>query len=260
MRTLFTGNRTARFQNFVAPPNPQARIFLTLLLLLLSWQSANAQLLNYDTYSISMKAYLNQQWTAERSEWTAAVRGQRWSYIPNVGLAFGLPTVGLNTGQIAAYKQQQGTNAAKLRAIDAKYQLLLNDQLNLLKIEVEKAGVEQAKLLTYSATLEARKSIFEIYQEAFKKKELKPLDFLQQKLAYESAVQQYLLAVKSYQIVVLEVERLAHYNMPNELISYTTEDVEGASSFLEVLPSKLPKGLLTKPSSTSKPVSNPLGN
>jgi len=260
MRTLFAQIRAPRFRNFVHPPNPPLKIFLVTLLLLLSGKSTKAQLLTYDTYAISMKAYLNQQWTAERSEWTAAVRGQKWSYIPNVGLAFGLPTVGLNTGQIAAYKQQQGVNAAKLRAIDAKYQLLLNDQLNLLKIEVEKAGVEQEKLFTYSATLEARRNIFSIYQEAFQKKELKPLDFLQQKLAYESQVQQYQLAVKAYQIVVLEVERLAHYNMPNELISYTTEEVEGSSSFLEVLPSKLPPSVLTKPSSIRKPVSNPLGN
>ncbi len=261
MRTLFRSKRAARFLNFVHPPNPPLSMFLATLLLILSFGSANGQLLNYDTYSLSMKRYLNQQWTAERAEFTEAVKGQRWSYIPSVGLAFGLPSIGLNTGQIASYKQAQGTNAAKLRAIDAKYHVLLNDQLNQLRIEIEKAENEQAKLLSYSTTMAARGRIFSIYQEQFKKREIKPLDFYQQQLSFESAQQEYVLATRSYFIVVLGVERLAHYNMPEENIFYSDGGPEGIDKLLDVAPNLLPPSLLTKPSQTiSKSMINPLGN
>jgi len=220
MRTLFAKIRAAQLKYFVHPPNPPACFFLFVLLLALSGKSAKAQLLTYETYASSLRSYVGQSWAAERAEFTQQIRGQRWAYLPNVGLAFGLPSIGLNTGQIASYKQQQGSNAAKVRAIDARYKVLLNDQLNQLRIEVEKAGIEEQKLNSLVIGLGTKRKIFSIYQEAYSKRELKALDYYSQKLSIQSAEQEYALGLQNFRITILEVERLAHYKMPNEEIYF----------------------------------------
>jgi hypothetical protein len=61
--------------------------------------------------------------------------------------------------------------------------------------------------------------------------------------------------------MVLEIEKLARYDMPQELIYYDGNSVaEGASDVMMVHPSKLPPGLLTKPVQPVQAVGNRLGN
>lgn len=240
MRTLFGAPRTAQNQNSVHPPHPRHVIVLVTALMMLSVQSAKAQLREYGTYAVAMKAYLNRQWTAERAEYTAIQRGKGWNMVPSFGIVFGLPTVSLNTGQIAAYKQYQGETKAKLKSLDLRYELLLNEALNGLRIEVEKAKNEEAKLVILANTATTREILYKIHKEAYEKKESKPIDYYSEKLLYLNSIQAYQLAVKACSIVVLEVEKLAHYNMPTESITYDGDTAsEGSSSPMEVAPNAL---------------------
>lgn len=240
MRALFTRKRTAHSEKFVHPPNPPLVFFLILLALLLSGKSTKAQLLTYEDYAGSLRAYVGQAWAAERAEFSQQVKGQRWAYLPNVGLAFGLPSIGLNTGQIASYKQQQGTNEARVRGIDAKYKLLLNEGLNTLRIELEKALIEKQKLGNLAAALGTKRKIFSIYQEAYSKRELKTLDYYSQKLSMQNSEQEYTLAQQNFLIIILELERLAHYKMPAEEIpkpasDTTISEIRGGRKVTQIL-------------------------
>lgn len=249
MSTLFSLLRAARKRNFVHPPNPRPTILLAMLLLVLTGKNANGQLLNYGTYSLSTKAHFNALWTADRAEYTDLQRGKNWAMIPNVGLAFGLPSVSLNTGQIANYKQRQGETKAKLKSLELRYEVLLNEALNSLSIEIEKAQLEEQKLFILSGVAGIKKKIFDIHQEAFDKRAMKPLDYYREKLAYETTQQEYQIAIRTYQLVVLNVEKLAHYNTPQERIYYAEGEAEGIENTLDVAPSKLPRSVFIKSSS-----------
>ncbi len=261
MRTLFTKNSTVRNRNFVHPPNPPLILLIVGLLLLSSGISAKAQLMNYDTYAISLKSYYNKLWAAERAEFVDIEQGKKWNMVPSFGVAFGLPSINMNTGQIAAYKARQAEVKAKLKSIDMKYEVQLNEGLNNLKIEISKANNAELKLDDYSSVLAARGQIFKIYQEAFNKKEMKPIDFYKEKLIIETANQEYQRAVRDFQVMILEIEKLARYDMPQELIYYDGNSVaEGASNLMMVHPSKLPPGLVVKPVQPARAVGNRLGN
>lgn len=261
MRTLLAIFRTARNRNSVHPPNPPIGILLVGLLLVVSVLSANGQLMEYPTYALPMKAYLNRQWTAERAEFTDLQRGKNWNMVPSVGLVFGLPSVSLNTGQIASYKQRQGETKAKLKSIDLRYELLLNESLNQLRIEVEKAETERAKLGMLGELMTSREKIFKVYKESFTKREMAPLLFYKEEIAFAQSKQEYQLAAMSFQVVILNIEKLAHYGAPSEHIYYDADArPEGATSLMEVDPSNLPESLFTKTSRFGAPIPNPLGN
>jgi hypothetical protein len=231
-------------------------------LLLLAGKNANGQLLPVAPYSLSCKAYLNKQWTAERAEFVNVQRGKNWNLVPSVGLAFGLPSVSFNTGQIASYKQRQSETAAKLKSIDLRYNLMLNEQLNLITIEHNKLEIEQEKMSIIAHENATKAQMWKIYQEAYLKKELKPLDFYAQKLAFEAAQNNYLLAIQQFKIGVLELEKLAHYNMPQEVIYYTDNPEcpleEPRDMMIE--PSALPASLFIKPSQGQRVKTNALGD
>lgn len=259
MRTLFTRNRTVQNRNFVHPPHPPLKFFLLLLLLAVCGRSAKAQqLLDYDTYAVSLKSYLNKAWTAERTEYINIQKGKNWNLVPNVGFAFGLPSINLNTSAVASYKQRQAETAAKLKSIDLKYDLMLNEQLNNLRIEVEKAANENAKLLSYQAQVETRELMYKIYKEAYSKKEMKPIDYLREKLNYETFRADVDNKGRDYLVVVKNVEKLAHYNMPQEVIYYVGRDEvpEGRDSKLMVLPG----APAHTPTPAAEPIKNALGS
>lgn len=253
-------NRAARNQYFVHTPGPPFKILLSFLVLLLSGVNAKAQLMQYQEYSLTLKRHINELWTAERAEFLDIQKGKNWNLIPHVGLAFGLPSVSLNTGQIASYKQRQAETKAKLKSIDLKYQAMLNSELNNLRIEIEKANNEFFKLNSYAEVLNTRKQIFKIYEEAFNKKEMRPLDFYKEKLVYAAASQEYKVATHNFQITILNIERLAYYGQPTEVVYYdSSAEVEG-SNLLMVEPSKLPPSLFSRPAPEPAPMRNPLGH
>lgn len=264
MRTLLRQNRTARNSNFVHPPNPPLQILLALVLMLLTGGSAKAQLKTYEQYAVSLKKYLNASWAAERAEFVDIQKGKKWNLIPSVGLQFGLPSINLNTGQIAAYKARQAENAAKLKSLELKYTVQLNAELNNLKIELEKAQNELARLDNFKEIQETRGQIFKVQTEAFNKRELKPIDIYREKLAFVTVQREYAEAVSNFRLIVLNIEKLAHYDMPNENIWYDgSAEFEGSDNWLTVSPDKIPALLLgdgPKPKQVEVRGANPLGN
>jgi hypothetical protein len=91
-----------------------------------------------DSLEASLKLYYNKAWTADRSEFVDIQRGKSWNLVPSVGLVFGLPSVNLNTGQIADYMERKAVNRAKLKSLELKYEVMLNEELQKLRIEYQK--------------------------------------------------------------------------------------------------------------------------
>lgn len=242
--------RTATPQKRISPLQPPYSRLLAVLFGLVSWlstiTSASAQptqrpeLQTYATYAVSLKAYYNALWTADRAEFVDVQRGKNWNLVPSVGLVFGLPSVNLNTGQIAAYKQRQGETKAKLRSLELRYTVLLNQALNELQIELAKAAVEARKLELTGAGLSTKKRIYTISEEAYRKHEVSPLEFYRERLSYENAEHDRELAGSNYQLMVLSIEKLAHYHTPREVIYYTdvAEEDEGRGSLEPVPPAQ----------------------
>ena len=261
MRTLFTSNSTLLNRNFVHPPHPPLRIFLLLLLLAVCGRSANGQgLLSYETYAISMKSYLNKAWTVERTEYINIQKGKNWNLVPNVGIVFGLPSVNLNTSAIATYKQRQAETAAKLKSIDLKYELLLNESLNNLRIEMEKAKNENERLTSFQNQLATREMIYQIHKEAYSKKEMKPIDYLREKLLYETFKSEIENKNRDYVVMIKNVEKLAHYDMPQEVIYYAgSDELEGSSNHMLITPDRLSGAPAAQPTPAAEPMKNALG-
>lgn len=241
--------RTATPQKRISPLQPPYSRVPTVLLVLVSWlstiASASAQptqrpeLQSYATYAVSLKAHYNALWTADRAEFVDVQRGKNWNLIPSFGLVFGLPSVNLNTGQVAAYKQRQGETRAKLKSLELRYTVLLNQALNELQIELAKVAVEARRMQLLGAGLSTKRKIVDIASEAYRKHELAPLDFYRERLSYESAEQDRELAENNYRVTVLNIEKLAHYHTPQEVIYYTdvAEEDEGRGSRpLDTLP------------------------
>jgi outer membrane protein TolC len=109
-------------------------------------------------------------------------------------------------------------NRAKLKSLELKYEVMLNEELQKLRIEYQKLEREREKADADAQLLTIRREIFAIYQEAYDKKEMKPLEYLQKKLEHESLVQAGALREQDYRIALLELIRLARYGMPDEPI------------------------------------------
>ena len=253
MCTLFPGAGTVHRPKRLSPLQPPHTAVLIGLSCLLSSLSAIAQLATpptqlqtYTTYAVSMKAYYNALWTADRAEFVDIQKGKNWNLVPSVGLVFGLPSVNLNTGQIANYKQRQGETRAKLKSLELRYTVLLNQALNELQIELAKAAVEARKLELLGAGLSTKRRIFTIAEEAYRKHETAPLEFYRERLSYENAEQDRELAENNYRLTILGIEKLAHYHTPHEVIYYTdvAEEDEGrgvgSGRSLDILPPTKP--------------------
>jgi hypothetical protein len=70
------------------------------------------------------------------------------------------------------------------------------------------------------------------------------------------------LAVREYAVQVLEVERFAHFNMPQEVIFYDADadPLKNSIELMDVLPSKLPPGMLQKQQQNQSLLINPIGH
>ena len=224
-RIEILGNRILQNRNFVHPPNPPLILLVCGLLMVLSCHSAKGQLLEYEQYKRHCKAYWNKVWTAERSEFIDIQKGKNWNLVPSVGLVFGLPSVNLNTGQIANYKERQAITKAKLKSIDLKYETIYNEELMKIKIGIAKAKELVEKYKIANRLLIIQKKIYNIHKEAFDKKEMKPLDFYATELTYqreEIAVDDLL---REFKLEILEVEKLSHFSYDEkESLAYDGND------------------------------------
>lgn len=83
---------------------------------------------------------------AEREEFKDFREKPIWRYLPGVGLQFGLPSVKFRLSNYFEYKRDQHLIKSKLRGIDAKVQLEMNEKIQDLRIAFRKLELSLDKL------------------------------------------------------------------------------------------------------------------
>jgi hypothetical protein len=227
MRTLLAKLFTLQNGYSVHPPNPPLKRKLLLVLVLLSMQSAILKAQEkprLDSLEIALKTYLNKQWTAERKQFTVEQKGKALNFIPSLGYGMRGPTISYSTQQLFGYLESKKVRAVSLEAIDRRYELLFNEELNKLRIEYEKTSLQEAKLKILETAINTDRKIFNIYAEAYKKQELKPLEYFQKQKQFEDIQNQLNLFKQEYFITILEIKKLAHYGVQDNSLFFEETD------------------------------------
>ncbi|MBC8109863.1 MAG: hypothetical protein H7Y04_02255 [Verrucomicrobia bacterium] len=176
----------------------------------------------------SLKLYHNRLWTAQREEYLYKEKFSILNYLPNVGMVpFSqnkethlLPVISFNSSQVFNYLQTKRQQKAKLQSLDRKARLAFNEEL--VKLKIAYAKIEALQDLASLAQIEKKR--FEIYQEAFNKRELKPLDLLEKEKAYKLFLLETETKGKNIVLLMLEIKQLARYGMPDRELSFDAQE------------------------------------
>ncbi len=218
---------TPRNQYFVYPPHPPLKILLAFLLLAWNVNSAKGQtveLPDLEHLERSLRAYLHEEWKVERSQYEFNQKGKLLKFLPSVGVGMGMPQVSYSTQTLFTVLEDKKRREAAIQAIDRKFQLAYNDELNSLRIQHAKLRIQKERLKFQAQAMETDQKIFAIHQEAFAKKEMKPLEFLQKKKGREDLQNSLVLAGQSFQIQVLELEEKAHAGLTSGELGYESRE------------------------------------
>ena len=94
------------------------------------------------------------------------------------------PVLSPNTNSIFKYLQNKYQQKARLRALDRQAQLNFNEDLIKLRLLYAQIQPEIAAHCQTSILAKLEKKQFEIHSEAFAKRELSPLDFMEKEKHY----------------------------------------------------------------------------
>ena len=204
------------------------KYLLCCLLLALSWQSTTAQLAPDSLPSLtdleaSLQRYHNRHWTVERSEYTYKRKGSFLNYLPSVSFiplsrtdrVSLTPVLSLNTNFVFNYLQNKRQQKAKLQALDRKARLTFNEDLTKLRLLYARIQHETAALYQTNILAELEKKQFAIYQEAFAKREVSPLDFFEKEKHYQAFLLSLNQKKEAIYLLILEIRQLARYQMPD---------------------------------------------
>ena len=208
------------------------KVFVCSLLAFQSWQSTTAQpleILLTDSLSLpplpeleaSLQRYHNRLWTAERSEYTYKQKNRFFNYLPSVSFiplsrsdrVSLTPVLSLNTNSIFSYLQQKRQQKARLQTLDRKAQLQFNEDLTKLHLLYARIQHETATLSQNNILAELEKKQFAIYSEAFTKRELSPLNFLEKEKHYQAFLLSLHQKQEAIYLLILEIKQLARYQM-----------------------------------------------
>jgi hypothetical protein len=183
-----------------------------------SYSSGQSDIPKLDTLEASLRTYYTKAWAADREEFIVSQKGQILNYIPSFGIAMGLPTVGYNTSKIYDYALDKKVRQQKLKSIDSQYLVRYNEELNNLRIEYQKVKAEEKYLTSLVKLSDLKAREFAIYQEAYDKKEMKPLDYIGKSYEYESHLNNLEKLRLEMDIKILELKKLARYHMQQDTL------------------------------------------
>lgn len=173
------------------------------------------QLESVDSLESSLQNFYGKLFQAEFTEWEDDGKGRIWLYLPDVGIQFGLPSVNLSTRQIKQAVTKEKARKKKIESIRQKLEIQLNKEVIRLR--------QKHKLYTFKLELlqvaqekqEIRNQIFEIYEEAYSKKEMDPLEYLKHNLEKYADKEKFLIMKNEILEIKGEIEYLAKYNLSN---------------------------------------------
>ncbi|MCU0325579.1 MAG: hypothetical protein MUF45_10055, partial [Spirosomaceae bacterium] len=220
-RSLFEKSVPYKMEILLPPHTPPMKIFRISACIMISWNLTNAQtpqLKPLEDYNKSLKYYHNKLWTAERKEFTDLNIKSFFYYLPNIGLQFGLPSIQFGLKDLLNYKREKKIFDSKLKSLDLTANVNLNEALQALQIEYNKTLVVSDRLKAFQAVTAIKKKIWNITQECCKKNECQPTECYKTELEITERSEQEFLLIAELRIKILEIEKLAKYNLPEEKI------------------------------------------
>jgi hypothetical protein len=165
-------------------------------------------------YEKSLIDFYRLQRTAEREEFKDFKEKPIWRYLPDVGLQFGLPSVQFRLSNYFEYKRDQHLIKSKLRGIDSKMQLEMNEKIQDLRIAFSKLELDLQKLKLAQGKIVFLEKLRAIDEECCRSFECSPEQCHESELSFYQAVEIIKLREVDYKIGILEIEQLAKYNLP----------------------------------------------
>lgn len=168
-----------------------------------------------ERYESSLKMYYVQAWVANREEFRDLKQKPLYHYLPDVGFLWGIPNVNFRLHDIFKLKRDRYLLNRKLLALDMKMKLEMNDQLQLLRIRYKQAELKKQRYEGALAMDGLHHKIYLIGKECCGKRECTPEACLKMDLGREQQKQLLLEQKTTLAIEVLELERMAKYDMPS---------------------------------------------
>ncbi|NME72795.1 TolC family protein [Flammeovirga aprica] len=174
---------------------------------------------------MSIRHYYNKEFYAQYAEWADDGKGRVWTYLPDVGFAFGLPTVTLSTRQIKQAKKMEKQRDQKLQSTLDMLTLKMNTDIQKLRVLYQKYEHNRQLLQEKMELLNIDFKIFDIYKEGYEKNEIEPLTYLQQKKTYiqsQNSIAEYTRNLKEE---LTDIYILSKYALPSmHLLDITSDD------------------------------------
>ena len=167
-------------------------------------------------YEKSLKLYYLKLWHAQREEFKDLNEKSIFYYFPTVGLQFGLPSVQFSTKEYLSYKRDKKLLKSKLQSLDEGLELEMNERLQALRVEFRKIQVEYDKMAVSQGKMKFLQSLHEIKLECCRRRECTPEDCRKAELDMYGFEELQKIADLNIGIMILEFEKLAKYNLPNE--------------------------------------------
>ncbi len=183
---------------------------------LMAQKSSKVALKELSEYEKSLKTYYLKLWHAQREEFKDLNEKTFWYYLPSFGLQFGLPSVQFSTKEYLTYKRDKKLLRSKLQSLDESLELEMNERLQALRVEFSKIQVEYDKMAVSQGKMKFLRSLHEIKLECCRRRECTPEDCRKAELEMYSFEELQKIAELNIGIMVLEFEKLAKYNLPNE--------------------------------------------
>jgi hypothetical protein len=176
----------------------------------------------------SLKMYHNSLWTAQRQELLSKEKFRLFKYLPHLGFSpFTrdnqvrlLPVLSFNASQVFSYLQAKQEQKSRLLSLDQKAQLSFNEELLRLRLSYQKLKSEIQSLESLSKLRATEERIFSIHQEAYQKREISPLDFLEKEKNYLLFLAQLSEKTHSIDLLISSIKQLARYQMSNTPLYY----------------------------------------
>jgi hypothetical protein len=165
-------------------------------------------------YELSLRTYYRKLRDSQREEFEDLNKKSIATYLPDVGLQFGLPSINFKFSDYLKYNRDLKIFERKLLSIDEKMALELNTAIQELRIEYKKLSLEHDRLTTARDRMVFVENLFKISQECCQKRACTPEDCRKRELDHFEQKQRLREAEINFDILILEFEKLARYGLP----------------------------------------------
>ena len=165
-------------------------------------------------YELSLRTYYRKLLDAERQEFKDLTTKPIMSYLPDVGLQFGLPSIHVRLSDYTKYKHDNLVLDRKLLSINQRLELELNAAIQNLRIEYKKLALEHDRLQVATEKMTYVEHIYEIARECCQKRHCTPEECSLKDLAHFEQKQALRELQINFDILILEFEKIAKHKLP----------------------------------------------